>query len=241
MRTLTTIAAVLGLASIASADIWYTSNGFEPTTFTTGPLNGQDGWGAGGGGGGGVQPLVVTAPDPVLGMQAVRLQVGTTQGDLSEMHRDIADPLAAGWQIVTVSFDIYRNVQAQNLWWWWYDAGEPTYGLQWDLSQATHPFGWSTGAGQTPTVFGQYANLTMEWNFQTSTASSWYNGVLVDNNIPISGITSFTGWQIQLGHDSDTGTPGDLVFIDNFAITVSPEPGTLTLLALGGLALLRRR
>ncbi|HQL55250.1 MAG: hypothetical protein KA383_19735 [Phycisphaerae bacterium] len=240
MRIPIAMAAVLALTGIAVADVWYDSNGFEPATFVPGPLAGQDGWTASGAGGG-IAPQVVTAPDPVVGTQAVRLYVGDTQGDTSVMDIGIADPVAAGWDVVTVSYDIYRDAQIQNLWWWWWDAGEPTYGLQWDLSQATHPFGWSTGAGQAPTAFGIYANLKMEWNFVTNTASSWYNGVLVDNNIPLSGITSLTGWTIQFGHDSGSGTGAETVYIDNFVVTVTPEPAALSLLALGGLALLRRR
>lgn len=112
-------------------------------------------------------PRVVSAPEPVLGRQAVRLEVGDSQGDLSLMFLPIDDPLAAGYPIVIVSFDIYRigPQQIQNLWWFWIDDGVPTYGLQWDLSNQTHPFGWNPGASSTPTIFDRYVNLTMKWDF----------------------------------------------------------------------------
>lgn len=245
MRSLITMVAVLGLASIASADVWYSSNGFEPPTFTPGPLAGQDAW-TGGGAGGGIAPMVVTPPDPVIGTQAVRLEVPDIQGANSWMDHAIPAFDVAG-TIVTVSYDIYRqeNPWLSNLWWWWWDAGTPTYGLQWDAAVGnpgqTLPHGWNPGASAAVTITGRYANVTMVWDFQQGKAYSWYDGNLVDNGIPISDISALTGWTIQLGHDEATGTGPEVCWIDNFSITVVPEPTALALLALGGLALLRRR
>lgn len=236
----------LGIAGAARAQlVWYDSGGFEAPTFSLGVLDGQDGWVGVPGGTTGDLPQVVSAPEPVLGQQAVRLEVGDNQGDYSAMEHAIADPLAAGWKIVIVTFDIYRigPQQKQNLWWYWFDNGEPTYGIQWDLSNATHPFGWNPGAGSTPTVFDQYVTLKMVWDFNQMKAYSWYNGVLVDNGIPITNITTLTGWGIWLAHDAATGTGADVVWIDNFAIHVVPEPASLVALAGGVLALagLKRR
>lgn len=233
-------------ASAAGAVAWYDSNGFEPQTFAPGALTGQDGWAASAANGGTV-PTVVTSPCPVVGTQSVALVVGTDQGDSSMMSRAIADPIAAGYRTITVTYDIYRCASNQNLWWWWEDAGEPTYGLQWDLG-GTFPHGWNPGAGSTPTVLGRFVTLKMEWDLTAGKAYSWYDGVMVDNGIPCSGITALTGWSIYLSHDSDTGKPGDNVYIDNFRIDVSgavPEPASLLalatgLLGLGGLVIGRR-
>lgn len=245
-RWLAIMVGVLWAISTAHAQmVWYDSGGFEQPTFRRGVLNGQDGWIAVGDGVSGDVPRVVSAPEPVLGKQAVRLEVGDSQGDLSLMFLPIDDPLAAGYPIVIVSFDIYRigPQQTQNLWWFWIDDGTPTYGLQWDLSNQTHPFGWNPGASSTSTIFDRYVNLTMKWDFTQNKAYSWYNGVLVDDGIPIDGITQLTGWGIMLSHDAPTGTGADVVWIDNFSIYVVPEPASLAVLAGGVLALagVRRR
>jgi hypothetical protein len=246
MRTVIVMVAVLGFAGIASADVLYSANGFEPATFAPGLLAGQDGWTTDGTGGGGLEPMVVTAPDPVIGTQAVRLEIPDLQGAASVMNHAIPAIDITG-KIVTVSFDIYRedNPWLSNLWWWWFDAGTPTYGLQWDAAVGnpgqTLPNGWNPGAGSVPTVMGRYANVTMVWDFQQSLAYSWYDGNLIDNGIPITDITALTGWTIQLSHDEATGSGPEVAWIDNFSITMVPEPGTLALLALGALGLLRRR
>ncbi|GMV97603.1 MAG: hypothetical protein AMXMBFR83_19600 [Phycisphaerae bacterium] len=236
-------AAVLGRVGTASAVTLYDAMGFESPAFSVGALDGQDGW-TGGSLGGGVVPLVVTAPDPVLGQQAVRMEVGDAFEDTSLMDHDVILPSVAG-QIVTVSFDIYRPAPAggklaQNLWWFWWDAGEPAAGLQWDIGE-TWPFGETPGAASAITVFDQYANLTLVWDFQQMKAFSWYNGALVDNGLLISGITELTGWALLLSHDGEAGTGGSIAFIDNLRITAVPEPASLVPAAAGALALIRRR
>jgi hypothetical protein len=253
------IVAVLAVSSAWAGTIWYDTFGFEPGVdptlmtpdFTPTWLAGQGNWpqatGAwtGAGGGGGIAPIVV--PDPLRPGQCVELNIGDTQGDNSVMDIGINDPLAAGYRKVTVSYDILRvSGPLQNLWWWWWDAGTPTYGLQWD-NRTTLPFGWMGGAGSAPTVVGQWANLTQTWDFTTNTVSSWYNGAPVDVAIPMPvppDITKLTGWTIQFGHDSGTGTGSDVAWIDNFSITVDnriPEPSMFVLAGLGLLTLLRKK
>lgn len=240
------IAALVVVGGVAHAQLaWYDSGGFEQPAFLPGVLNGQDGWQSEGSGPSGDTARVVTLPEPAVGGQSVRLEVGDSQGDYSLMSRPIADPLAAGWRIVVVSFDIYRigPTQKQNLWWYWFDNGEPTYGLQWDLSNATHPFGWNPGATSAPTIFDRFVNLKMVWDFSQNKAYSYYDGVLVDDGIPITNIASLTGWGIMLSHDAASGTGADVAWIDNFSIYVVPEPTSIAVLAGGVLALagIRRR
>jgi len=245
MRYCLALPAVLLLVAPLSADVIYDSNGFEDPPFVFGPLNGQDGW-YGEGGGGGCEPCVVGAPNPVIDNQAVRLEVPDTGGAYSYMDMAFPDILAQGYTQVTVSYDIYRQTDnwISNLWWWWFDAGEPTYGLQWDEGGpgpgGTYPFGWSGAGPSVPTILDRWANLLMVWDFTTNVADGYYDGVYV-GSVNISGITTLTGWAIQLGHDEGTGSGPDVAWIDNFVITAIPEPGTLSLLGLGLLGLLRRR
>ncbi len=185
----------------------------------------------------------------MVGQQAVRLEVPDLQGATSFMDHAIPTITSPAGLVVTVSYDIYRPTPAEgnvahNLWWWWWDAGAPTYGLQWDQAGGqTLPNGWNSGAGSAPTVFDRYANVTMVWDFTLMKAFSSYDGVVVDNGIPINGVTSLSGWTIQLGHDSATGSGAGLAYIDNFSITVVPEPrhGALCAgLCLSGIAVWRR-
>ncbi len=234
------VAVLCAVASVAFA-AGYDSNGFEPATFTTGPLAGQDGWTAAGGGGG-FAPEVVTAPDPVMGTQAVKLSVPNIQGASSSMDMTIDTITPGAGVIVTVSYDVYRQKneldKTQNLWWWWFDAGTPTYGLQWDVG-GTRPVGFAENAGEAATIYDAWTNITQEWNLETMTFNSWYNGQPVDVNYPITGITELTGWTISLSHDAGEESGADTAWIDNFSINVVPEPAALALLGLG--ALLRRR
>jgi len=238
--------AVLSTAGVVVASP-YDSQGFEPPTFMPGLLNGQDGWNAGADAPG-MDPLVVTAPDPVYGEQAVRLEVPDTQGATSWMEHaaDLTSVIGSGGTVV-ISFDVYRQLNTegsvQNLWWWLWDAGTPTYGLQWDQGPSTLPYGWNPNAGSAATILGRYANVTMEYDFGTMTCSSWYDGALVDDHIPINPngddpITTITGFTIYLAHEAADGTGGDVAWIDNFSMT--PEPTSILLLAVGALAFRRR-
>ncbi len=238
MKRILCIVVAMSAATLAFGQ-GYDAQGFEPDTFGLGPLNGQDGWAAGLAGGG-IEPMVVAAPDPVLDTQAVRLETTGTQGDQSWMEHTFtpADLLAEGYTNLVVSFDVYRPTteNEQNFWWYLFDAGTPTYGLQWDVG-GTRPFGFP--GAEAPTIAGRYANVTMEWDFVSMMAHSWYDGAAVDVDFAITDINSLTGWGMYLAHDADTNGISDQVFVDNFTAVATPEPATLTLLAIG--LLLRRR
>jgi hypothetical protein len=162
--------------------------------------------------------------------KAVLLQVGNKEGDQSTMWRSI--PIH-DYTSLTVSFDIYRynTDYGQNLWWWVGNSpdsipGNPAFGLQWDggyqnPNYRTYPAGFSFAS--TPTIFGAYANISMTWDFIHSTFSSTYNGGTVFNNVsfsPFINRNDFSGFGIQLLHDTPTGVGGpSRVWIDNLKIS----------------------
>ena len=162
---------------LSLADTIYDSQGFEDPLFTTGPLNGQNGWIAYGANSG-QEPVIITAPEPVMGSQAIRLEVPDFATATSYMEISVSDILAAGYDEITVSFDIYRQNDGfvSNLWWWWFDAGTPTYGLQWDEYSGqvggTYPFGWD--GTSMATIIDRYATIEMIWNFHTGEAMFYY-------------------------------------------------------------------
>jgi hypothetical protein len=173
------------------------------------------------------------------------LEVTGKMGDSSEMTVEGLGNLLESYNKLRVSFSIYRTGSPdtdQNLWWYWLDNGRPTYGLQWDLG-GTMPNGWNPGASSTPTVFGTYTEVDMIWDMTTAKAYSWYNGIHVDDGIPITDITALTGWGIRLTHDASDSEVGDIAYIDNFRISGEPVPEPATMVIVGGglLAMLARR
>ncbi len=205
----------------------YDSGGFE--TFALGDANGQDGWTGESDPAGGTPPQVVDASggNPVQGTKSIRLEVPDASGAKSILTLPIDDLVAAGYKLITVSFDIYRasaDSPLENLWWYWFDTGSPTYGLQWDIG-GTRPFGFEAGAGEATTIKDRWVTIVQEWNLEENVAKSWYDGVAVDSAFPISGILTLTGWGIALQHDAGTGTGPEVAWIDNFFITASTDPG----------------
>ena len=86
------------------------------------------------------------------------------------------------------------------------------------------------GGSPLQLVRDQWAEIRVDVNLDTLTADFYYNGALLTSGTwASSNIAAMDLWP-------DTTSP---VYYDNISLT--PEPATLSLLALGGLALLRRR
>lgn len=244
-RTICGALALIAVAGTSQALTWDTiiDTGFE--NYTLGGLDGQFGW-THDSGVGDPTPLVIdSSSGPTLGNQAVLLEVSNLAGSFCEMDYAYSDVVAQGYKHLYVSYDIYRLSDAteQNLWWWLPDAGNPTYGLQWDQG-GTYPHGWNPGASSATTVFGRYAKIEMEWDLETGLAYSKYDGNVVDNGIPITDIVSLSGWSIDLSHDAGDSNEGDKAYIDNFKILAAkpvPEPASLIALGTGLLLAIRRR
>ncbi|NLF33045.1 MAG: LamG domain-containing protein [Planctomycetes bacterium] len=96
-----------------------------------------------------------------------------------------------------------------------------------------------------PFQTNHWYRITARWN----TATAPYLWLQVDDAAPVSGTTAPQPMlceafhQVLIGNDRNTSPLGlyidDFTIYDDFAMT--PEPGTVLLLALGGLTLVRRR
>lgn len=218
------------------------------------PLSiGQDGW-YGWTRDSGVAPMVVTSPDPTEGGQSARFEVIDLFQSQSGMWRPMPKLALSTIETVTLNFDIYReeNPWLSNLWWRGF-GGTPSYGLQWDQPVGTvgqtMPFGFNANAQSVPSITGRWVNLTLVWDLVHGTASSWYDGQLVDHDYPISGFGGGLEVDIWLSHDENAGSGPEVAWIDNleYVVTTSvPEidpAGLGSVLALVGgvLGLVERR
>jgi len=236
---------------------WYNSYGFELGVmpplpdYLFGPITGQGfyetarppGW-LGWQTGGGIIPNVI--PDPTgFGMGQVVEFFTNAQGDQSVMDILFYSPLKYGNTIVEIEFEIFRTeLNVNNFWWWTPDAGDFTYGLEWDQSLAVHPFGWSPGAGSTPASVGAWDHVALEWDYANQVVNSWVNGIAVDVNLPFGANppADVTGFTFNFAHDGGADPQQTLAYIDNFHVTVDhtsvPEPGVFAMLGAGLVGLL---
>ena len=113
LGTCLALALALAVSRSAGAVTIFDSNGFEAPAYSIGSLDGQHGFvniSAEGS-----APEVVIGPDAQIAGQAVRLQVPDLQGATSGWELPVADILAAGYTQVTVSFDIDKAGNTQNV------------------------------------------------------------------------------------------------------------------------------
>jgi hypothetical protein len=97
--------------------------------------------------------------------------------------------------------------------------------------------------------FGVIFNYTGNWNSYFWSTATDFTGA--DGNtwthitIPytINAVSGLTFFQFSVAENTGGGTAGETIYVDNFQVTPTPEPGTFALLGLGGAALLffRRR
>lgn len=176
------------------------------------------------------------------GTNAVRLEVkGVPDGngvveEYSWFDRSLGvDLTQSPYTKIEVSFDVYRSGNwLQNFWWFptniAVDAlatGAPIWGAQWDNygppnTPQTVPFlDWVNG--KTDTLLDGFYTVKMVWDLESGKANSWYNGVQVDFDVAINGLSDFGGWQFQLVGEN----ANDVLWIDNFSVRAYDEWETI--------------
>ncbi|MBL7221983.1 MAG: PEP-CTERM sorting domain-containing protein, partial [Phycisphaerae bacterium] len=109
----------------------------------------------------------------------------------------------------------------------------------------TNYYNYTSGVDQVG--FGHYNNRQATYDtwfdevmtYDPVTGTTNYTNTLGANNV--LGGTALVGDQIQFKWEPMCWYDGHYIYVDDVLVTQAPEPATMSLLALGGLALLRRR
>lgn len=243
MKNLISAAAVLALASGASAAVVY-STGFE-SPFTATTLNGQQGWACDAG------SVANAAGGAHSGTQYAQMTGTQVQG---------VGTASWGWytgagfvpnnQVITMTcwagiFN-YSGTRAFTAGLDAYDSSVARIGAVYLTSDGNIGVIDGTGAGGTTTGLGLalnvYRKLTMVANYSNGAIDFYVDDVLVFNGAFTN--TDFGDVDIR-GTRGSTGTGGGTVQMrfDDYSIDVAavPAPGALALVGLGGLVASRRR
>lgn len=236
MRLWCAAGALVVLASIASAGMLFSADGFE--SYALGNLPGQDGW---------VNDTVDNDPqdgfnfdpptvinDPTgWGMGKV-VMLDAPNGVASQGWTGAARPAGpSSTPIVTIEWDQYRDDFGDNLWtaddvsfngWW---------AIQWDQNGSAFPQSFDGTAIPLSATIWQHVKYTFD--FAANTVTLDIGGAT--STVPTSGYSSIRGIVFELEGTAAESTGDGPVYIDNVVIT--PEPAALAMLALG--LLLRRR
>lgn len=93
-----------------------------------------------------------------------------------------------------------------------------------------------------PIIYDQWVSFRLDIDYGADQVTVFYNGSQVAQDT-LTGVGSGYADQLDIWLDTvalaDNPSPSDYIQLDD--ITITPEPGALTLLALGAVALLRRR
>jgi len=202
---------VLGCVREAAAGYIY-QTGFEKPSFTTGPLAGQGGWSVFG-----FSPAAVTVQDSVAmtGKQAVRVNAAAVgQNQVGPWHSDPFDTATSANKTVVVDAEVLLK-SSSKLTSWQFAALTPNLG----------------------TFFGGF-NVLLDGRLQLITAGFPQTQPVITRDV----------WNhFEVRYDFDTfGDGNDQGFLDNVSIQdvstqAVPEPSTIVLFGMGGLALLGYR
>jgi hypothetical protein len=233
------LAIVVCWASAAAQAAMVYSKGFEPPTFAVGNLDLQDGWN---GHTHGVASLAKIQKSVVHGgTQAVMIDSAALSNSAwYEKHVDF-DPVLLGMPIVTVDWWMrWDGVSASNA-----AIGLDVYGtdskrvgyLQVNSSNKVKFNGVTTN---TTITRGTWYDYKLVFNYTTNKYQGFVNGVSVASAAAMPNHHGFG--DVDLARWGSTlNKCNDKAYFDDLSITTTPEPASLSLLALGALALLRRR
>ena len=239
-RAAATVALIFAAPSVFAANIY--STGFEPPTYATGSLIGQDGWQSTHG------PTAASVETSVVhsGTQAVQFfaNTNTAAGQTDLGHPGSFD---ATNEIVTVntSFRISSSTSESQ----WAIGASQTDG-SYDGGLALLPGGsmYVFGSGFLTTTFADntWYTLSLVFNFQSETYNVFLNGSTIATNATMSNTGNTFNTPLYTSYGS--ATANDSMYLDDISIQATgvPEPrfvfaGGLVMLALVLVARVRSR
>lgn len=220
------------LAPAQSTIIYQT--GFEPPTFSTGPLNGQNNWQAIGP----ASSAVIETAVVKTGLQAV--QVSPSAASLDGASRAAA--YNAANEILTFSVDANLSATGTPSFWTVLDSQYITtaaYGnIDFNIDQTGQMHIFAMGTDNPTSAFitrGTWNHYELDVNFFNSTISAFYNGTPILHSapfVPTGATLKAYAFDSQAGSLSGT----DQAYFDNWSVTAA-APTTPTILpqfAFGG-------
>ncbi len=250
-RAIAGMAVAATAATVCGQVTVYDAGGFEG--FMLGALHGQNGWsgivdgtafGGAGDPNGNPPEIVDFAGNRVLQLSADIPRDPSGEGNYRRQsiaaYSFGADLAAAGWDSVTISFDVYAVPgNFQNFYWW---AGTTSrFGQTYNDGQ------WIRGFHEGPVVpggthaAGEWHTVSLTWDFINGTRRAVVDGV--DQGV-IAGLDLAGGlseFSIRMVTDNRPGGPAGLGYVDNFLVTAVPTPSAALPLAAGACLAARRR
>lgn len=230
------LAAILccGLVAVAQATIIY-STGFESPTFTTGNLDGQNGWDGHSfatASAAKVQTAVTHA-----GSQAVAIDASPIPSSAWYVKDLSFNPITAGTPIVTVAWSMRVDTGSLLSSAWGVDVyGSDGARVGYIQVDSTNTVKFAGSATTTTITRGTWYDFALVFDYAAHTYQGFLNGTTV---APAATMPSYNGFG-----DADLACWGagyDKAYFDDYSVVATPEPASLGLLALGALTVLRRR